>query len=321
MTVLAGAAAYPLLADAQQKAMPVIGVLGLASPGPYAPFVAAFREGLGETGYIEGQNVAIEYRWAEGSFDRLPALAADLVGRQVDVIAAAAPGLPAAHAAKNATTTIPIVFTSGVDPVEFGLVASFARPGGNLTGVGFLNVELMAKRLELLTELVPQAKVIVLLVNPTNENAERVVRDGQDAARAKGVQLTTLKAATESEIDTAFATLAQLRAGALLVGPDPFFVNRREQLVVLASRHAVPAMYYWREAVAAGGLISYGPSLTSVFRLLGVYAGNILKGAKPADLPVQQPTTLELVVNLKTAKALGLTVPPSILARVDEVIE
>jgi putative tryptophan/tyrosine transport system substrate-binding protein len=265
--------------------------------------------------------VAIEYRWAEGSFDRLPALAADLVGRQVDVIAAAVPGLPAAHAAKNATTTIPIVFTSGVDPVEFGLVASFARPGGNLTGVSFLNVELMAKRLELLTELVPQAKVIVLLVNPTNENAERVVRDGQDAARAKGVQLTTLKAATESEIDTAFATLAQLRAGALLVGPDPFFVNRREQLVVLASRHAVPAMYYWREAVAAGGLISYGASLTSIFRLLGVYAGNILKGAKPADLPVQQPTTLELVVNLKTAKALGLTVPPSILARVDEVIE
>jgi putative ABC transport system substrate-binding protein len=313
--------ALPVVARSQQKAMPVIGFLSGASPGPYAPFVAAFREGLGETGYIEGQNVAIEYRWAEGSFDRLPALAADLVGRQVDVIAAAVPGLPAAHAAKNATTTLPIVFTSGVDPVEFGLVASFARPGGNLTGVSFLNVELMAKRLELLTELVPQAKVIVLLVNPTNENAERVVRDGQDAARAKGVQLTTLKAATESEIDTAFATLAQLRAGALLVGPDPFFVNRREQLVVLASRHAVPAMYYWREAVAAGGLISYGPSLTSVFRLLGVYAGNILKGAKPADLPVQQPTTLELVVNLKTAKALGLTVPPSILARVDEVIE
>jgi putative ABC transport system substrate-binding protein len=313
--------ALPVVARSQQKAMPVIGFLSGASPGPYAPFVAAFREGLGETGYIEGQNVAIEYRWAEGSFDRLPALAADLVGRQVDVIAAAVPGLPAAHAAKNATTTIPIVFTSGVDPVEFGLVASFARPGGNLTGVGFLNVELMAKRLELLTELVPQAKVIVLLVNPTNENAERVVRDGQDAARAKGVQLTTLKAATESEIDTAFATLAQLRAGALLVGPDPFFVNRREQLVVLASRHAVPAMYYWREAVAAGGLISYGASLTSVFRLLGVYAGNILKGAKPADLPVQQPTTLELVVNLTTAKALGLTVPPSILARVDEVIE
>jgi putative tryptophan/tyrosine transport system substrate-binding protein len=322
ITLLAGAmTALPVVARSQQKAMPVIGFLSGASPGPYAPFVAAFREGLGETGYIEGQNVAIEYRWAEGHYDRLSAFAADLVDRKVDVIAAAVPGLPAAHAAKNATTTIPIVFTSGFDPVEFGLVASFARPGGNLTGVSFLNVELMAKRLELLTELVPQAKVIVLLVNPTNENAERVVRDGQDAARAKGVQLTTLKAATESEIDTAFATLAQLRAGALLVGPDPFFVNRREQLVVLASRHAVPAMYYWREAVAAGGLISYGPSLTSVFRLLGVYAGNILKGAKPADLPVQQPTTLELVVNLKTAKALGLTVPPSILARVDEVIE
>ena len=320
ITLLAGAmTALPVVARSQQKAMPVIGFLSGASPGPYAPFVAAFREGLGETGYIEGQNVAIEYRWAEGSFDRLPALAADLVGRQVDVIAA--DSIPGARAAKNATTTIPIVFEVGIDPVEFGLVASLARPGGNLTGVGHINVDLLPKRLELLSELVPQAGAFVLLVNPTNENAERVVRDGQDAARAKGVQLTTLKAATESEIDTAFATLAQLRAGALLVGPDPFFVNRREQLVVLASRHAVPAMYYWREAVAAGGLISYGPSLTSVFRLLGVYAGNILQGAKPADLPVQQPTTLELVVNLKTAKALGLTVPPSILARVDEVIE
>jgi putative ABC transport system substrate-binding protein len=268
--------ALPVVARSQQKAMPVIGFLSGASPGPYAPFVAAFREGLGETGYIEGQNVAIEYRWAEGSFDRLPALAADLVGRQVDVIAAAVPGLPAAHAAKNATTTIPIVFTSGVDPVEFGLVASFARPGGNLTGVSFLNVELMAKRLELLTELVPQAKVIVLLVNPTNENAERVVQNGQDAARTKGVQLTILKAATESEIDTAFATLAQLRAGALLVSPDPFFISWREQLVALASRHAVPAIYSLREVVAVGGLISYGTSRTSVFRLLGIYAGKIL---------------------------------------------
>jgi putative ABC transport system substrate-binding protein len=299
--------------------MPVIGFLGSGSPGPYAPFLAAFREGLGETGYVEGQNVAIEYRWAEGSYDRLPVLAGDLVGRQVDVIAADA--IPGARAAKNATATIPIVFEVGIDPVEFGLVAGFARPGGNLTGVGFLTAELMPKRLELLSELVPQAGAMVLLVNPTNEHAERVVRDGQDAARAKGVQLTILKAATENEIDTAFATLAQLRSGALLVSPDPFFVSRREQLVVLASRDAVPAIYPWREAVAAGGLISYGTSRTSVFRLLGIYAGKILKGAKPVDLPVQQPTTFELVVNLKTAKALGLTIPPTILARVDEVIE
>jgi putative ABC transport system substrate-binding protein len=310
---------WPLAARAQQKALPVIGFLDSASPGPDAPFLAAFHQGLSETGYVEGQNVAIEYRWAEGRYDRLPAFAADLVGRQVHVIAADA--IPAARAAKNATTTIPIVFEVGADPVEFGLVADLARPGGNLTGVGFLNVELMAKRLEVLSELVPQAGAFVLLVNPTNENAERVVRDGQDAARAKGVQLTILKAATENEIDTAFATLAQLRAGALLFSPDPFFTSRREQLVVLASRDAVPAIYVLREAVAAGGLISYGTSRTSVLRLLGIYAGKILKGAKPADLPVQQPTTFELVVNLKTAKALGLTVPPSILARADEVIE
>jgi len=300
--------------------MPVVGYLSSGSPDVLTSVLAAFHRGLSETGYVEGQNVAIEYRWAEGSYDRLPALAADLVGRQVDVIAADA--IPAARAAKNATTTTPIVFEVGIDPVEFGLVAgSFARPGGNLTGVGFLTVELMPKRLELLSELVPQAGAFVLLVNPTNENAERVVRDGQDAARAKGVQLTILKAATENEIDTAFATLAQLRAGALIVSPDPFFTSRREQLVVLESRDAVPAIYPLREAVAAGGLISYGTSRTSVLRLLGTYAGKILKGAKPADLPVQQPTTFELVVNLNTAKTLGLTVPPSILARADEVIE
>jgi putative ABC transport system substrate-binding protein len=317
--LLAGASGWPSAVRAQQRAMPVIGFLDSTSPDPEAPFLAAFHHGLSETGYVEGQNLAIEYRWAEGNYDRLPALAADLVSRQVDVIAADA--IPAARAAKNATTTIPIVFEVGIDPVELGLVAGLARPGGNLTGVGFLNVELMPKRLELLSELVPQARAFVLLVNPTNENADRVVRDGQDAARAKGVQLTILKAATENEIDTAFATLAQLRADALLVSPDPFFTSRREQLVVLASRHAVPAIYVLREAVVAGGLISYGTSRTSVFRLLGIYAGKILKGAKPADLPVQQPTTFELVVNLKTAKALGLTVPPSILARADEVIE
>ncbi len=319
LVLLGGAmiASRPL--RAQQKPMPVIGFLGSGSPEGYAPFVAAFRQGLSESGYVEGRNVAIEYRFAEGGYDRLPALAADLVGRKVYLIATES--VPAARAAKNATTTIPIVFEVGFDPVEFGLVAGLARPGGNLTGVGFLAVELMAKRLELLSELVPQARAIDLLVNPNNENAERVARDVQDAARAEGVRLTIRKAATEGEIDAAFATLTQSPAGALLVAPDSFFVSQRGQLVALASRHAVPAIYPVREYVAAGGLISYGTSLTSVFRLLGVYAGRILKGAKPADLPVQQPTRFELIVNLKTAKALGLSVPQSILVRADEVIE
>jgi len=320
----AGAAtAWPLAARAQQKAMPVIGFLIGGSPGspgqPSAPFMDAFRQGLSEAGYVEGQNVAIEYRSAEGRYDRLPALAADLAGRKVDVIVAPG-GTPTALAAKNATSTIPIVFRTG-EPIADGLVASLARPGGNLTGFGMLLGELTPKLLELLSELVPQAKVIALLVNLTNPVGERIIRDVQEAVRAKGVQLPILKAGTESEIDAAFASLVQLQAGALLVAADPFLFNRREQLVVLASHHAVPAIYPWREAVAAGGLISYGPSLTSVFRQLGTYAGKILNGAKPADLPVQQPTTFELVVNLKTAEALGLTVPPSILARADEVIE
>jgi ABC-type uncharacterized transport system substrate-binding protein len=318
MLLFGGAMTAGRTLRAQQKVMPVIGFLGIGSPGTVrAPYLAAFRQGLSETAYIEGQNLAVEYRWAEGSSDRLPALAADLVGRKVDVIVTQGGTLPAL-AAKNATSTIPIVFTGG-DPVEHGLVASFARPGGNLTGFTFFLVELVPKRLELLSELVPEARVIALLVNPTGPSS--CLEDVQNAARTKGVELPILKAATASEIDAAFASLVELRAGALLVGPDPFFNDRREQLVALASHHALPTSYEWRESVAAGGLISYGPSLTAAYRQVGIYAGRILKGAKPADLPVQQPTTFELVVNLKTAKALGLTVPPSILARADEVIE
>jgi putative ABC transport system substrate-binding protein len=317
MILLAGAmGGWPSVLRAQQKAMPVIGYLGGGSPGPAA---AAFRQGLRETGYIEGQNVAIEYRWAEGRQDRLPGLAADLVGRKVDVIVAG--GTPSALAAKSATSTIPVVFIAG-DPVETGLVASLARPGGNLTGFSTIVLELLPKRIELLSELVPQAKVITLLVDPSSPNVESIIRDAQEAAaRAKGVQLPILRAGTESEIDTAFATLVELNAGALVVGGAPFLFTRREQLVALASRHAVPAIYASREFAAAGGLVSYGTRFTEIFRQAGGYAGKILRGAKPADLPVQQPTTFELVINLKTAKELGITVPPSILARADEVIE
>ena len=320
MLLLGGAMTPTRVLRAQQRAIPVIGFLGVASPGPYAPFVAAFHEGLSETGYVEGQNFAIEFLWAEGHYDRLPALAADLVSRGVDVVVTSG-GVASALAAKTASSTIPIVSVIGGDPVAAGLIASLARPGGNLTGVSFLTVELMPKRLELLCELVPQARVIALLVNPNSPNAELLIRDMQEAARAKGVKLAVLKAGTEGEIDAAFASLVQQQAGALVVDPDSLFNAQREQLVALASRHAVPAIYEGRSFAAVAGLISYGTSLTGIYRQAGVYAGRILKGEKPADLPVQQPTRFELVVNLNTAKALGLTVPPSILARADEVIE
>ena len=316
--LLGGAMTVAGAVRAQQRAMPVIGFLAAGSPGSGAPFVAAFRQGLSEAGYVEGQNLAIEYRWAESQYDRLPALAVDLVGRKVDLIATNGGDL-VALAARNVTSTIPIVFIGGGDPVERGLVASLARPGGNVTGFSDLLVELHPKRLELLSELVPQARVIALLVNPNSASAAaRITRDVQDAARSKGLQLPILKASTEGDIDAAFATLLQLHADGLVVSSETFFTRRREELVGLAARHAVPAL---REFTASGGLISYGPSVTSSFRQLGIYAGRILKGVKPADLPVQQPTIFELVVNLKTAEALGITVPPSILARADEVID
>jgi ABC-type uncharacterized transport system substrate-binding protein len=319
MLLLCGAMTATRSLRAQQKAMPVIGFLSLVSPDPFAPSLAAFRQGLRDTGYIEGQNVAIEYHWAEGRPDRLPALATDLVSRKVDVIVTSG-GTGPAQAAKNATAAIPIVFTGG-DPVAAGLIASLARPGGNLTGMTFMGGELMPKQLELLSELVPQARAIAILVNPNDPLAERFIAEIEEAARAKGLLLHILTAGIESEIDTAFATLVQLDARALLVETDLFFFSRRDQLVALAARDAVPAIYERREFAEVGGLISYGPSFTAVSRQAGTYVGRILAGANPADLPVQQPTTFELVINLNTAKALGLTVPQSILARADEVIE
>jgi putative tryptophan/tyrosine transport system substrate-binding protein len=306
---------------AEQKAMPVIGFLSIFSPrtNPSEIGRGPVPQGLYQAGFVEGQNMLIERRWAEGHYDRLPALAADLVSRKVDLIVTFG-GTPPARAAKNATPTIPIVFTGLADPVGAGLVASLARPGGNLTGFSNITAELTPKRLELLCELVPQAKVFAFLVNPDNM-ADWFIRSMQEAARAKGVQLPVLKARTEDEIDTAFASLGRLEPGGLVVSPDAFFDSRSEQLVALALRYAVPAIYEYRGFTAAGGLISYGIDNAALARQAGVYAGRILKGEKPADLPVQQPTIFELVVNLKTAKALGLTVPPSILARADEVIE
>jgi putative ABC transport system substrate-binding protein len=315
---LGSTAAWPVVARAQQQALPVIGFLNSASPGGYASNVAAFRQGLKEAGYVQGQNVAIEDRWADGQYDRLPAMAAELVRRQVAVIVC---NIPAVLAAKAATATIPIVFTTASDPVQLGLVASLSRPGGNLTGATQFGVEVTPKQLELAHGLVPTATVIAVLVNPTNPNAETVLRELQAAARILGVKLHVLHARAEREFDTVFATLGQPRAGALVISPDPLFTARSEQLAALALRHALPAISAIREFVAAGGLMSYGGSNPDMYRIAGVYAGRILRGDKPADLPVQQTTKVELIINLKTAKALGLTIPETLLATADEVIQ
>jgi len=319
LQVLAGTMSAGALC-AEQKPIPVVGFLGNLSPELAASFVAAFKDGLATTGFIEGQSVAIAYRWAEGHYDRLPAFANDFVGRKVDVIIAA--GTPGITAAKNATTTIPIVFTGGGDLVAAGLVASLARPGGNLTGISIFGRELHPKRFQLLCELISQAEMIALLVNPDGYSGSEVaVRDLQEAAQMNSRRLIIFKARTESEIDAAFTSLAHQHVGAVFVPSDPFFTGRREQLVTLAARHAIPAIYDWREYADAGGLISYGPSLDATFKQAGIYAGRILAGAKTSELPILQPTRFEMIINLKTARALNLTIPQSILARADEVIE
>jgi putative ABC transport system substrate-binding protein len=318
ITLLGGAATWPLAARAQQTAMPVIGFLGTASPGPYAPYVAGFHRGLREVGYTEGQNVTVEYRWAENRNDRLPALASELVRRQVSVIVTLATGT---MAAKTATTTIPIVFLIGEDPVRLGLVASLARPGGNLTGVNLFSGELAAKRLEILREILPAAHRVSVLVNSTGPNAETTVRDVQSAAKAMDLDARIVSASTIGEISAAFTTFERERPDVLFVDLDPFLTSRRVQLVTLATRYAIPASYAVREFAEVGGLMSYGSSLTDAYRQLGVYTGRILKGAKPAELPVVQASKFELVINVETARILRLTVPPKLLATADEVIE
>jgi putative tryptophan/tyrosine transport system substrate-binding protein len=319
ITLLGGAGlAWPLAARAQQPAMPVVGFLNGAAPEGYAPMVIAFRQGLKEAGYAEGQSVAIEYRWAEGHYDRLPALAADLVHRQVAVIVTG--GTPPAFAAKAATSTIPIVINVGIDPVQAGLIASLNRPGGNVTGIAILTAELAAKRVELLHELL-QTTVFASLVNPTSPLTEPEIRGVRDAARSLGLELHVLNATTVGEIDTAFEKLIELGAGALVVSVDPFLTSQRQQIVALAERRSVPAIYGLREYAIAGGLMSYGNDLADAYRQSGIYAAKLLKGAKPADLPVQQVVKVELIVNLKTAKALGLTFPITLLGRADETIE
>jgi putative tryptophan/tyrosine transport system substrate-binding protein len=315
----AAPALRPFAARGQQKRMPVVGYLGLTSPGPFTPLLAAFHEGLGEAGFTEDRNLALEYRWAEGSLDRLAALAADLVARNVDVIATHG-GVVAALVARDATKIIPIVFETGTDPVAAGLVASMARPGGNLTGVSILTAELNPKRLELLSELVPQARVIAVLVNPRNASAERVIPEIRRAADLRGVRVEIVPTDAEGDYAPAVA-LARAKAGALLVANDPVFFSRRDELVALAAQHAIPAIYEWREFVDAGGLMSYGTSITAMHRDKGRYVGRILAGAKPGDLPVLQPTTFELVISRKTANTLDLTIPPGLLARADEVAE
>jgi ABC-type uncharacterized transport system substrate-binding protein len=321
ITLLGGAAAaWPLAARAQQRVIPVVGSLNAASPPQWANFMAALRRGLADHGFIEGENVQLEYRWADGRYEELPKLAADLVGRKVAVIFASG-GVIAVQAAKAATTSIPIVFTTGLDPAAAGLVASMSRPEGNLTGVSLLADALASKRLELLKELVPKARVLTLLMNPNNPHDRPALEETREAASRRAVSLRVLTATAEADLDAAFAELAARKPDALLVSPDGFFNSRRDRIVAMAARLEVPAMYGWREYTARGGLMSYGASLVEQYRLAGNYVSRILEGAKPGDLPVLQPTRFELIINLKTAKSLGLDVPTSILLRADEVIE